>query len=169
MRKMARQTRLSFAAIAAFSFTIYACGGGRNLNAFLYGDDPNDAGTGGDDGIGGEGGAGIGGEGGAGMGGEGGEGGRDPSTGPGGIQDCFTCAASNCPEAVECFTDPDCQAGIGCAVSECFGGGGGPDPQCFLECFDGDTDAAFTAFQAITCVFQSCGDECGSLLGGGFP
>jgi hypothetical protein len=51
----------------------------------------------------------------------------------------------------------------------CLGGGGGPDLQCFLECFDGDTDAAFKAFQALTCVFMNCQDECGGLLGGGFP
>jgi hypothetical protein len=86
------------------------------------------------------------------------------STGPGGPQDCFTCAIQNCPEAVACFTDPVCQDGILCGVSNCLGGG--IDPQCFLDCFNGDTEAALNAFQALTCVFQNCGNECAGFLGG---
>lgn len=120
---------------------------------------------------GGQGGAGLDTGAGGGMGGLGGAGGDDPtgpSTGPGGFQECLTCAATNCPEAIECFADEACRDGLACGVSMCLGGGS-PDVACFLECFDGDTDAAFKAFQALTCVFMSCGDTCGDLLGGGFP
>ena len=168
---MARRTLMSFVALAAFAAFPFACGG-RNLNAFLLTDNAEDDGAGADDGSGGFGGGN--GRGGDGVGGDGGRPGpggpgSGPSTGPGGIQECIGCAASECPGAVECFTDPDCQAGLACGITECVGGGGSPDPVCFLECFDGDVDAAFQAFEALTCVFMNCQDECAGLLSGGFP
>lgn len=171
---MGHRAILRFAALAAFVSLPFACGG-RNLNAFLLGDETStdDDGAGGGDGgagglaaVGAGGRGGVGGEGGRGMGGDPTTG---PSSGPGGPQDCIACAATNCPEALECFADQVCRDGLACGVTQCLGGGGGPDLPCFLECFDGDADAAFKAFQALTCVFMSCGDQCAGFLGGGFP
>ena len=54
--------------------------------------------------------------------------------------------------------------GMICTVTTCLGGGGQPDLMCMLDCFNGDFGAAMQAFQAITCVFSSCQDECGGFL-----
>jgi len=91
------------------------------------------------------------------------------SSGSGNPVDCLTCAAFECPALLECLTDPVCAQGTFCAISDCLGGGGQPDPICFLDCFGGDPDAAFAAFDALSCIFTQCGDECQDLLGGDFP
>jgi len=135
-----------------------ACGG-RNLEA--DDDDRNIGGmaqTSGNNGAGGTM-TGAGGAGGAGGEGEGGQGG-EPAPPPNPI-DCISCVAENCPATLQCLQDPTCVQGIGCAVSMCLSGGS-PDLLCFAECFDGDTGKAYTAFQAITCVFDKCGDQCGA-------
>jgi hypothetical protein len=77
--------------------------------------------------------------------------------------DCITCIADNCPDAVGCFTDPQCIQGVVCSVSQCLEGGQ-PDIPCVIDCFNGDIGKAFEAIQALTCVFQSCAAECGDLL-----
>jgi hypothetical protein len=77
--------------------------------------------------------------------------------------DCITCIADNCPDAVGCFTDPECIQGVVCSVSQCLEGGQ-PDLPCVIDCFNGDIGKAFEAIQALTCVFQSCAAECGELL-----
>jgi len=98
-----------------------------------------------------------------------GNGGVGGSSGSGNPVDCLTCAGFECPALIECLTDPVCAQGTFCAISDCLGGGGQPDPICFLDCFGGDPDAAFAAFDALSCVFTQCGDECADLLGGDFP
>jgi hypothetical protein len=113
--------------------------------------------------VGGAGGAGNEG-GGGGQGGEAGGGG----TGGGNPVDCLTCAAFECPALIECFSDPVCAEGTFCAVSDCLAGGA-PDPICFLDCFGGDAEAALGAFEALSCVFTTCGADCAGLLGGGLP
>jgi hypothetical protein len=159
----------ALAALAAVVWIGVACGG-RNLENLDQA--TGAAGAGGGDGGGGT--AGSGADGGGGRGGmaaggatTGGEGG---STGPGNPIDCFGCIAENCPQAVECLTDQACLDGIICGVTNCLAGGGGsPDIGCFVDCFNGDFEAALNAFETITCVLGSCGDACGGFLGGGFP
>jgi hypothetical protein len=104
------------------------------------------------------------------MDGSGGSGADTSSTGPGsGPIECLTCIGESCPDAIGCITNPDCIQGLVCTVSQCLGGGGEPDFMCVLDCFDGDLEAAFSAIQAIACIFGDCATECGDLLGGGFP
>lgn len=147
--------------LSAVSLLAFACGG-RNLEAGPGPDDDDDgSGQGGAGGMSASGGmGGLGGEGGEGAGGEGegGEGGDDPTP-----IDCFQCAAQNCPQALQCFTNPDCIQGLVCAVSDCLGGGA-PDFMCLTECFDGDFEAAQQALTSIICITSSCGEECGDLL-----
>lgn len=137
-----------------------ACGG-RNLDAgpqnIVDDDDSPD-----DDGAGGVGASdapvGSGGFGGV-SDGAGGSG----ATGAGSPIDCFSCIGSNCPEALDCITDPSCVQGIACAVQDCLSGGS-PDLMCLSDCFDGDLEAAYKAIEVITCAFGSCQDECGGFL-----
>lgn len=115
-----------------------------------------------------------GGSGGAGgNGGNGGNGGASGSggSGGGGVVDCISCVATECPSAQECLLDAACRDGAICAVTNCLGGGGGGgggfDFQCLLGCFNGDFNAALTAFNSVQCVLTSCGADCGGILGGG--
>jgi hypothetical protein len=73
--------------------------------------------------------------------------------------DCLSCVLEECPEAIACLTDPVCAGGLVCAVTQCLEGGA-PDPECFIDCFGGDIDAALAAFEALTCVFTTCGEAC---------
>ncbi|MCA9626116.1 MAG: hypothetical protein KC766_00560 [Myxococcales bacterium] len=108
-----------------------------------------------------------------GSGGNGGNGGNGGSggSGGGGVVDCISCVGQSCPQAQECLLDQSCRDGAICAVTQCLGGGGGGggglDFQCLLGCFNGDFNAALSAFNSVQCVFTSCGNECGGLLGGG--
>jgi hypothetical protein len=100
----------------------------------------------------------------AGTGGIAGSGGTGTGgTGAGLPTECLVCAGTSCPEAVDCFMDEACQAGLICAFTGCMSGGQ-PDVMCMLDCFDGDIGAAMAAGQAIYCIMQSCGEECGGLL-----
>lgn len=115
-------------------------------------------------GTGGTGGTGSGGAGGSGTGGGGG-------TGP---IACIGCIVQKCPSVQECLFDQACRNGTICAVQNCLaGGGGGPNLQCMLQCFNGDFQAAFKAFQSLQCFFTNCGQTCGGLIpglpGGGLP
>lgn len=104
-----------------------------------------------------------------GSGGNGGNGGNGGGGG-GGVVDCISCVTTQCPSAQECLLDAACRDGAICAVTDCLaggGGGGGFDFQCLLGCFNGDFNAALTAFNSVQCVLTSCGDDCGGLLGNG--
>ncbi|MBW2526972.1 MAG: hypothetical protein JRI23_22510, partial [Deltaproteobacteria bacterium] len=90
------------------------------------------------------------------VGGTGGTGGTLPT-------ECLSCAAAECPDALDCFMDEACRNGLLCAFTTCLSGGQ-PDWMCMLDCFDGDISAAITAGQAIYCISQSCADECGGML-----
>jgi hypothetical protein len=101
-----------------------------------------------------------------GAGGAGGQGGKEPEPEPEPSPiDCIGCVANNCPQTLSCLQDPGCVQGIGCALSQCLSSGT-PDLGCFVECFEGDTVAAYNAFQAIRCVLEECADSCGT---DGFP
>jgi hypothetical protein len=113
-------------------------------------------------GVGGTGAQGGGATGGSGPG-SGGSGGGPPDP-----QECILCLFSECPEGLDCITDPVCGAGLICTFTNCLSGGGTPDIGCVIDCFDGDLNAALQAFEAITCVFGSCAEECGGFLDGGF-
>lgn len=112
----------------------------------------------------------VGGGGSAAVGGAGGGGGITGGAAPGGTGpgaggpiDCFGCLGAKCPSALACITNPDCIAGITCAVTNCLAGGN-PDPICLADCFGGDIGAALEAFEVITCVLGQCMSECGDLL-----
>ncbi len=131
----------------------------------------NNNGCGCGNGSGGSGGGppGGGGSGGVVSGGGGGTGGTGPIA-------CITCVTQECPAVQECLFDQACRDGAICAVQTCLAGGGQPSISCMLGCFNGDFQAAFSAFQAFQCFFTNCGQKCGGLIpglpgggGGGLP
>jgi len=155
-------TRLILFVIVAIALAA-ACGG-RTI----------EAGSGLDDGIGGDGAAATGGGdvGGGGMGGmtssgTGGEGGSTSSGtgGSGGTSplDCIGCIILNCPQTIDCITNPGCIQGVICSVTDCLGGGQ-PDMMCVVGCFDGDMEAAMAAIDTLMCVMGDCADQCGGML-----
>lgn len=115
---------------------------------------PCGGGTGGAGGGGGSGGSGA----------SGGSGGGSGGTGP---VACVTCIAQKCPAVQQCLFDTKCRDGVICATQKCTSGGGGqPNLQCMLGCFNGDFQAALAAFQSLQCFFTSCGQTCGGLIPG---
>lgn len=112
------------------------------------------------------GGGGSGGSGGTGGGGSGGTGGTGPIA-------CISCISQNCPSVQKCVMDKKCRDGVTCSMQKCLSGGGQPNLQCMLGCFNGDYQAAFSAFQAVQCFTSKCGQTCGGLIpglpGGGTP
>lgn len=81
---------------------------------------------------------------------------------------CFTCIGANCPEVLQCIQDMACRDGLVCSISQCLSNGQ-PDLVCVADCFNGDFQQAFLAFQAITCMLSQCGDVCGDLSMLPFP
>lgn len=172
---MSRTLALVLAAALTLLIGTAACGGRSPLAwADLYqeplGQGGEGAGSGANGGVGpGAGGAGAGGLTGAGGVGATGAGGTGPGgTGPGGtgggsMMDCMTCVMQNCPDAMECISDPQCLDGLMCVMGQCMSGGQ-PDIMCMLECFDGDMGAAMAAVQTIMCIFQDCADDCSGQL-----
>ena len=79
---------------------------------------------------------------------------------------CINCIGNNCPQAVQCVTDPVCMQGTICAVQNCISGGN-PDLICVLNCFNGDLGTALLALQSVGCIFNQCGNECSGIFGGG--
>ncbi|MBK7580050.1 MAG: hypothetical protein IPI67_07560 [Myxococcales bacterium] len=110
-----------------------------------------------------------------GSGGTGGGGGTGTGGGGGtGPLACIGCVAQKCPSVQQCVLDQKCRDGAICAMQKCLsGGGGGPNLQCMIQCFNGDFGAAFQAFQGIQCFLTSCGQTCGGVIpglpGGGTP
>lgn len=96
--------------------------------------------------------------------------------GGGGIVECLQCTQQQCPEVQSCLMDEACRGGLICVAKDCLASGGF-DMGCAMGCFSGDLGAAMQAVQGFSCVAQSCGDSCGSLLdmlgggsnGGGSP
>ena len=117
--------------------------------------------------------------GGGGSGGSGGSGGG-PSGGGGsggtGPLACVSCISQNCPSVQQCVLDKPCRDGVICAMQKCTSGGGTPNLQCMLGCFNGDLKAAMSVLQSLQCFFGKCGQTCGGLIpglpgggGGGLP
>jgi hypothetical protein len=104
----------------------------------------------------------------AGVGGSGGFTTTSVGVGGGNPIDCLTCIAQNCPQAIQCIQNPNCLQGSICTVQNCLVGGT-PDLGCALNCFNGDIGAALLALQSLQCMFQTCGQQCGGLLGGPPP
>lgn len=142
------------------------------LLAACGGSEFDSAGTGGaGGGTGATGGGGSGGSGGSGGGpsGGGGSGGTGPLA-------CVSCISQNCPSVQQCVLDKPCRDGVICAMQKCTSGGGTPNLQCMLGCFNGDLKAAMSALQSLQCFFGKCGQTCGGLIpglpgggGGGLP
>lgn len=88
-----------------------------------------------------------------------------PDSGP--IADCVECADENCNSQINaCFNNPACAQGVVCAATSC----GGFNLQCILQCFGGNFQAGFQAFQSFLCLAQNCGQQCiGVITGGGGP
>lgn len=80
--------------------------------------------------------------------------------------ECVQCIQEKCGDKVsECLSDSVCVKGIQCSITKCMSGGS-PDVTCMLECFDGDYMAVLKALSVLTCVSQTCGESCMSLLNG---
>jgi hypothetical protein len=86
-----------------------------------------------------------------------------PDSGP--IADCLSCAGQHCATQVnKCYNNSSCALGVVCAITACNGFNLG----CIFQCFNGNFQAAFQAFQAFACVAGNCGQECiGAFFGGG--
>lgn len=85
----------------------------------------------------------------------------------GSILECGTCLFGECSDGIlACVQDAACRAIFQCVITDCFAGGGSPNPACMLKCANGDLTAGLKILQIFTCVTGTCGDDCGSLLGG---
>ncbi|MEM6790042.1 MAG: hypothetical protein AAF928_16385 [Myxococcota bacterium] len=76
---------------------------------------------------------------------------------------CLACIGLECPQTLDCVTDPACIEGIGCVVEDCLDGGA-PDVLCVADCFEGDQDAALTALGVLGCITGECGEDCEGTL-----
>jgi hypothetical protein len=95
-----------------------------------------------------------------------------PDSGP--IAVCATCVQDKCGDQVNtCVNTPACAQGLACSVQKCIvgGGGGPPNFQCLLGCFNGNVGALFQAVGAFQCIAAQCGNDClGAINGdGGAP
>lgn len=144
-------------ALAGIYLLAVACGGGRTLDGDVVPYEPpvdDTVGVGGAAGVGGAGGSDVG----AGGGGQGGD--EQPQPMP---IECLACIGLQCPETIDCITNPECIQGVGCAVTQCLDGGN-PDLPCVANCFDGDLEAAAEALQVLGCIFSQCGEACAGTL-----
>jgi len=135
-------------------YLLVACGG-RTLDGDVVPYEPPTEGQGGAGG-----GAGVGGTGGGDAGGGGAGGGEEPQPMP---IECLACIGLQCPDTIDCITNPECIQGVGCAVASCLDGGD-PDLICVADCFDGDFEAAAEALQVLGCIFTQCGEACAGTL-----
>jgi hypothetical protein len=90
-----------------------------------------------------------------------------------GVVNCGLCVAQSCgSDIVTCVTDQECLGTLQCVATKCLGGGGSPDPSCFLTC--GSGKGLVQILRIFRCITDTCGPECGDILGGlgglgGFP
>jgi hypothetical protein len=68
--------------------------------------------------------------------------------------------STSCPQASACFNDPVCISGILCGATSCTGLQSSQALQCWVDCFNGDTNVAFTALEAATCLADTCQVPC---------
>ena len=85
----------------------------------------------------------------------------------GGLVNCGQCIAQKCgAQLLMCVQSMPCRTLLQCAVTNCFGGMNGFDPQCLLNKCGGDLSAFAQLLTVITCVASNCGQDCVGVLGG---
>lgn len=84
----------------------------------------------------------------------------------GALVNCGTCVAQSCgQELLTCITSTACRTALQCVVTMCLTGGT-PDFTCINSCTNGDNTALAQLVGAFTCIIQTCGTQCTSVLGG---
>jgi hypothetical protein len=75
---------------------------------------------------------------------------------------CNQCVEVRCNGTSACSSDPACLNGVACYVAAC---ASLPDQTeqlaCGMKCFNGNVRLLSIAFQAVSCVYGSCGPFCG--------
>lgn len=99
---------------------------------------------------------------------------EDEGGGPGGfdagpIVNCGSCVAGSCgPQLLACIESTGCRDALQCVVTTCLSGGT-PSITCIEGCASSDGGSASTLPEligAFTCIVESCGSQCTSVLGG---
>ena len=84
----------------------------------------------------------------------------------GALVNCGTCVAQSCgQQLLTCITSTACRTALQCVVTTCLTGGT-PDFTCINSCTMGDNTALAQLVGAFTCIIQTCGTQCTSILGG---
>src|SRR5688572_4419711 len=83
----------------------------------------------------------------------------------GGFLACPTCLFDQCQQPLlNCLQSQPCQQVFQCVITTC-AGSGGLNPQCLLQCGQGDISGALQALQVFQCITGKCGPDCAALLG----
>lgn len=89
-----------------------------------------------------------------------------PGSDGGSIVNCGACVAQSCgAQFFQCLQSPACRTTFQCVLQDCLTGGA-PNASCVLKCAGSDPTGVVQVLRIFTCVTQSCGDDCSSLLGG---
>lgn len=78
---------------------------------------------------------------------------------------CVGCVFSHCPATQKCLTTSSCVGGLVCGATNCLTSGSSGEVTCWLGCFEGNLQSALVAYEALSCVVESCGVQCASALG----
>jgi hypothetical protein len=73
---------------------------------------------------------------------------------------CLECISTSCPEANECFQNPNCIEGLLCGAAACEGLEGPEALRCWTVCFDNDARLALQALTAALCLASRCAVAC---------
>jgi len=75
---------------------------------------------------------------------------------------CNACVDTRCNGTAACSNNPACTVGVACYFAACLNvPDQGQQFACATKCFNGNIGLVLTAFEAITCVYSSCGFACG--------
>jgi predicted small lipoprotein YifL len=90
---------------------------------------------------------------------------KDAGKEGGSIIDCPVCLLQDCGQKIfACIQTPACAGTLQCVLQTCLTGGS-LNPVCAFNCAQGDPAGALQVLQVFQCVTQTCGDDCGALLG----
>ncbi|MBX3227972.1 MAG: hypothetical protein KIT84_27895 [Labilithrix sp.] len=92
-----------------------------------------------------------------------------------GAVSCGICVLESCTPAItSCLSNPQCTGIFQCVATTCLapsldGGGGGSnglDTRCLLGCLGGNPAGAVAVLGIFSCLTNTCGPDCGPVLGG---
>lgn len=92
------------------------------------------------------------------------EGGGGFDGGP--IVNCGSCVVQSCgTQLLTCIESTTCRTALQCVVTTCLSGGT-PDITCIGTCAGSDPTTLADLIGAFTCIIETCGAQCTSVLGG---